>query len=100
MPPDAVKVDRSTRWGNGYRIGSRKHIGAFEEGEFLDAICATVEDCVASYRAHLLQFMEWDPPGAARFLGPLRGKNLACWCALGAPCHADVLLALANGGAK
>jgi hypothetical protein len=26
----------------------------------------------------------------------LRGKNLACWCASGAPCHADVLLELAN----
>ncbi len=26
----------------------------------------------------------------------LRGKNLACWCAPGAPCHADVLLEIAN----
>ena len=26
----------------------------------------------------------------------LRGKNLACWCAPGAPCHADVLLDLAK----
>lgn len=30
----------------------------------------------------------------------LKGKNLACWCAPGAPCHADVLLDIANGGAK
>lgn len=30
-------------------------------------------------------------------LPELRGKNLACWCPLGAPCHADVLLELANG---
>lgn len=29
-------------------------------------------------------------------LPALRGKNLACWCKLGAPCHADVLLELAN----
>jgi hypothetical protein len=29
-------------------------------------------------------------------LRPLRGKNLACWCQLSAPCHADVLLELAN----
>ena len=27
----------------------------------------------------------------------LRGKNLACWCAQGQPCHADVLLEIANG---
>jgi hypothetical protein len=26
----------------------------------------------------------------------LRGKNLACWCRPGAPCHADVLLEVAN----
>lgn len=26
----------------------------------------------------------------------LRGKNLACWCALDQPCHADVLLEVAN----
>ncbi len=26
----------------------------------------------------------------------LRGKNLACWCKLDQPCHADVLLELAN----
>ena len=26
----------------------------------------------------------------------LRGRNLACWCPLDQPCHADVLLELAN----
>ena len=26
----------------------------------------------------------------------LRGKNLTCWCKEGEPCHADVLLELAN----
>jgi hypothetical protein len=26
----------------------------------------------------------------------LRGRDLACWCALGQPCHADVLLEIAN----
>lgn len=26
----------------------------------------------------------------------LRGKDLACWCKPGAPCHADVLLEIAN----
>jgi hypothetical protein len=28
--------------------------------------------------------------------GELRGKDLACWCPLDQPCHADVLLELAN----
>lgn len=38
-----------------------------------------------------------------RFLGfqvddlkELRGKNLACWCREGAPCHADALIEMAN----
>jgi hypothetical protein len=26
----------------------------------------------------------------------LRGKDLACWCREGEPCHADVWLRLAN----
>jgi hypothetical protein len=26
----------------------------------------------------------------------LRGKNLACYCALGRPCHADTLIEIAN----
>lgn len=30
-------------------------------------------------------------------LHELRGKNLACWCPTSQPCHADVLLELANG---
>ena len=29
-------------------------------------------------------------------LAALRGKDLACWCPLDQPCHADVLLELAN----
>ena len=28
----------------------------------------------------------------------LCGKNLACWCPLDGPCHADVLLEIANAG--
>ena len=27
----------------------------------------------------------------------LRGKNLACWCPTDKPCHANVLLEMANG---
>lgn len=34
--------------------------------------------------------------GLRAALPELRGKNLACWCGLDQPCHADVLLELAN----
>lgn len=38
------------------------------------------------------------PPTEAEIREHLAGKNLACWCPLdGQPCHADVLLELANG---
>lgn len=30
----------------------------------------------------------------------LGGRDLACWCPLDGPCHADVLLEIANGGAS
>jgi len=30
-------------------------------------------------------------------LGKLRGKNLACFCALDKPCHVDILLKIVNG---
>ena len=30
----------------------------------------------------------------------LRGKNLACWCPLDEPCHADVLLEVANANRR
>lgn len=29
-------------------------------------------------------------------LEPLRGKDLVCWCPLDQPCHADILLEIAN----
>jgi hypothetical protein len=32
----------------------------------------------------------------AKNINELRGKDLACWCALDQPCHADVLLEFAN----
>lgn len=37
------------------------------------------------------------PPPSSKAIQELRGKNLACFCALDQPCHADVLLELANG---
>lgn len=36
------------------------------------------------------------PPTIDQIQEELRGKNLACWCPLDQPCHADVLLELAN----
>jgi hypothetical protein len=86
LPPNTVKVDRSTRWGNPFRIG--------------DPHYPTAELAVARFRASLTMAPRPHPEsymGAIlRDLHELRGRNLACWCPLDQPCHADVLLELAN----
>lgn len=85
MPPNTVKVDRSTIWGN----------------PFVAADYPTAEQAVARFRASLTMKPLPHPESymgiiLAR-LPELRGKNLACWCKPGCACHADVLLELANG---
>jgi hypothetical protein len=76
----AVKVDRSTIWGNRWKVGVHS--------DRLGRLIETDAEAVDAYRAVA--------PSVAWVRENLRGKNLACWCALGAPCHADVLLKIAN----
>lgn len=80
MPPNTVKVDRSTQWGNDFTIA-----------DYGDA-----ETAVEMFHHDLDKFAVFHPDRYDAWIAPLRGKNLACWCQLGAPCHADVLLELAN----
>jgi hypothetical protein len=95
MPPNTVKVDRTTKWGNPFVVGETYPI--VEEG-YSEPIgqskIASIEDAVYAFRPWCDEYMaQWGD------LEPLRGKNLACWCAPGSPCHADVLLELANAPA-
>lgn len=95
LPAGAVVVSRPTRWGNPYRVG----------------VHGTAAKCVAAYRLVVfgpgsLIVTGGGRPGygeqerllrhARAHIAELRGKDLACWCALDEPCHADVLLELAN----
>lgn len=48
------------------------------------------KDAVRLYRGWVFNLR------SAADIAELRGKNLACWCPLDQPCHADVLLELAN----
>lgn len=80
MPPNTVSVARPTKWGNPFWVTSRHPI--------------ELEASVEYYRNWLNEPIQADLRNA---LSELRGKNLACWCPLdGKPCHADVLLELAN----
>jgi hypothetical protein len=85
-PDGVVYVGRPTAWGNPFRVGGRAH-GA------LDPATA-----VARYRDALLDGTLRTREGEALIdrLPTLRGRDLACWCDLDKPCHADVLLELAN----
>lgn len=90
MPPGAVKVDRSTRWGNPWRAchpGPDGRIPPDAEGAtgmFRDALSDPERRAMAAY------------PSDDEIRRHLRGRNLACWCRPGSPCHADVLLEIAN----
>lgn len=81
IPPEAVYVGRGSKWGNPFRMGKDSAGTVWSR-----------EDVINLYRAWL-GTNELD--GLMRDIHELRGKDLVCWCAP-LPCHADVLLELAN----
>ena len=85
MPKGAVYVGRPTKWGNPFRIAQP----------------ADRAPAVEKFRRWLAGEDGLGPSAAegrrlAAAASALRGKDLVCWCPLDQPCHADVLLALAN----
>lgn len=84
MPPGAVYVGRPTKWGNPYRVGDPHPLNA---GQFISDARQAVE---------LFRAASTGPGFRAHVRRDLRGRDLACWCALDQPCHADVLLEIAN----
>lgn len=98
IPENTVKVDRSTKWGNPFVVHG-------------DGFAMTPEMAVDSFRSLLAKSGAWCPVPVHKWpkgkipatftevedvKRELRGKDLACWCPLDAPCHADVLLEIAN----
>lgn len=80
-PEGAVVVARPTKWGNPFAIdGDERHTRA---------------DCVRDYRLWLAHSPDGDRVARAA-AAEIRGKDLCCWCPLDQPCHADVLLEIAN----
>ena len=84
MPPHTLKVDRTTRWGN----------------PFTPAECGSVAAAVALHGRWMRGEVEAPggavPPSPEELRGALAGRHLACWCPLDGPCHADLLLTIAN----
>lgn len=97
MPPNTVKVDRSTKWGNPFQAMNINGRWACTTKRRPDD-SGVVIWCQSAERASDLMWREYCShlAGRRRELQELRGKNLACWCRLDAPCHANILLELAN----
>lgn len=96
MPPNTIKVDRSTRWGNPFLVGTQGpaikcvYLYALMVGGF--HCLSTGAECGKRQDAASAALKAAEADGYA----PLRGKNLACWCKVGQPCHGDLLLEIAN----
>jgi len=80
MPPNTIYVGRPTKWGNPWIVGNGY----------------SAAEIVALYQAWMTGWYGSTKLPPLPNPTELRGKDLACWCPLGQPCHADVLLELAN----
>lgn len=103
MPENTVSVARPGRWGNPWplSLGRDRCIDLFRDScggffspgkldDLTDAAFQAVYEANNAFRSR----HGYSPAIAARY--ELAGKNLACWCPLDQPCHADVLLEIAN----
>lgn len=110
-PDGAIVVSRPSKWGNPFRVGSKliegtpmeylrivedtaakmgilkyDHVLAAGEAVALFRVIAEREFRLhREYRGEL----GWNPED-------LRGRDLVCYCGLDRPCHADILLEMAN----
>lgn len=75
VPVGTVLVDRRTPWGNPFILG--------KDG--------TREEVCEKFEQYALERCQQDP----KWLEPLIGKSLLCWCAP-QRCHAETLLRMAN----
>jgi hypothetical protein len=113
IPPNTVVVTRSGMYGNPFRVVPPDRDNAswrvWRCGCSRNSISGRVKyadpfDCKSQLDAHeqaVRLFREWlTAPEQSGVLDRVRrelaGYNLACSCPLNLPCHADVLLELAN----
>ena len=104
LPVGARSVARPTSWGNPFRItrttNGRQPRWVITHADSTRIICAF--DTIDHARAKAVElYREWvlgQPDHTRRARFELAGRDLACWCPDRAPCHADVLIELANPG--
>ncbi len=96
MPQNTVVVARQSRWGNPYMVWQNGGLWyvAWEYGDekafhWREKAFARAVKLYRNGFGRCHDFL-------ADVRRELRGKNLACWCRLDEPCHADILLKWAN----
>ena len=104
MPEGAIYVGRPTRWGNPFNIewhGRDLAVETFRrsaQGGWnpfrLDHLSDAMYDRMYDAHTRWYERLGGHPVDLAR--SELHGHDLACWCPLDQPCHADVLLEIAN----
>lgn len=91
----AKLITRPGKWGNPFTIDdTAKRYGLDHDA----AQAKAVELCGQWLRGKIDPALSpGSVPSRELIRTELAGHNLACWCKAGTPCHADVLLELANG---
>lgn len=89
MPEGAVYVGRPTKWGNPFQAGKVVYLTGPKTGERADRA-----DVVRMYENRIRRVGGDEVIGLIR--AELAGRDLVCWCPQDEPCHADVLLRIAN----
>ena len=110
LPENTVCVTRPRPWGNPFRIGGWFMVGDPDpKARFRMSWCEARDEEIANLTPGKFTLIETASQAVSMFrrmcesghftreqLEEIRGKNLACFCKEVAPCHADVLLELAN----
>lgn len=93
LPPGTVCVTRPGPWGNPFCEGVQIEPfmwGSSAHGSKISDFKCSRSAAIELFRIYALNRMKREP----NWLLPLLGKDLACWCPLDMPCHADVLIEL------
>lgn len=96
-PEGVLNVARPGRYGNPYFPGCGLGFGNIpKDGRPQPWPLITKADMVRHFKEHMRLMERDEPKRFVEYIAPLRGKDLMCWCALDQPCHADVLIEIAN----
>jgi uncharacterized protein DUF4326 len=98
MPKGAVYVGRPTKYGNPYKWSDYQSTRTAEDGEPIVVSASARRRFAVTDFESVVRFGSgsFDYPAIEEIRRDLAGKDLVCWCPEDGPCHADVLLKLAN----